>query len=91
MATKREYEGCKRILKKLAPIAELYATYGYLLPENKGKVMSLRFRTPRRGKVRTLAEVGRRLGLSRERARQIQVEAIKILIRFAQVSDKLTI
>jgi RNA polymerase primary sigma factor len=50
----------------------------YLTPR-EAEIIRLRFGLDRRGEERTLGEVGERLGLSRERARQLESEALRKL------------
>jgi RNA polymerase primary sigma factor len=52
-----------------------------LLSPKEAAVMRLRFGLDRGGPERTLAEVGRELGMSRERARQLEAEGMEKLRR----------
>jgi RNA polymerase primary sigma factor len=51
------------------------------LTPREADVVSLRFGLDREGVERTLGEVGERLGMSRERARQLEAEALAKLRR----------
>ncbi len=56
------------------------------LPARHARVLSLRFGL-RDGKVRTLSEVGERMGISRERVRQIEAQALRRLRRLESRSE----
>jgi RNA polymerase primary sigma factor len=49
------------------------------LPEREREVLVLRYGLDTTGETRTLEEIGRRLGLTRERVRQIELESLKRL------------
>jgi RNA polymerase primary sigma factor len=58
-----------------------------IMTEREKKVLDMRFGLPD-GKTHTLAEVARHLGVSRERIRQIEEEALKKLKNFIQQQEK---
>lgn len=76
------------MLETEAPLPEQFATQEALkqtihqliskLPAQQQEVLTLRFGL-KDGQALTLAEIGRRLSISRERVRQIQKEAMKHL------------
>jgi RNA polymerase primary sigma factor len=58
-----------------------------MMTERERKVLDMRFGLMD-GKTHTLAEVARKLGVSRERVRQIEEEALKKLRRFVEIQDE---
>ncbi len=58
-----------------------------IMNEREKEVLDMRFGLPD-GKTHTLAEVAAKLGISRERVRQIEEEALKKLKNFIQLQEK---
>ncbi|MBM3245015.1 MAG: RNA polymerase sigma factor RpoD, partial [Candidatus Omnitrophica bacterium] len=60
-----------------------------IMVERERKVLDMRFGLAD-GKIHTLAEVSKKLGVSRERVRQIEEEALKKIRKFAEEQEKKT-
>jgi RNA polymerase primary sigma factor len=57
------------------------------LPERERQVLVLRYGLDHSGEPKTLEEIGRRLGLTRERVRQIELESLKRLASLREMQS----
>lgn len=73
-------------ISRLMDKERLEALLGKMSQREK-EILDLRFGLPD-GKIRTLAEVSKKFGISRERVRQIEEQALKRLRKFVQQQEK---
>jgi RNA polymerase primary sigma factor len=59
----------------------------HALPERERQVLVLRYGLDSTGEAKTLEEIGRRLGLTRERVRQIELESLKRLASLREMQS----
>jgi RNA polymerase primary sigma factor len=59
----------------------------YALPDRERQVLVLRYGLDSTGEPKTLEEIGRRLGLTRERVRQIELESLKRLASLREMQS----